>query len=286
MALLASVACAADETEVPQVSASTTNSSSSEATSETSPETSTSSTTTTSNETDDTSFPESGSFPGPGVDIGRRPECDPFDQDCPEGEKCVVYSTRGDAWDDNKCVPVLGEGQPGDPCTYSNSFESTDDCGQDSFCFNLIVDEEQQLVGQCKAFCTGNVNDPVCDEGQFCFLAPGIINLCQPTCDPLAQDCVGEADGCYWANGDFICLVTQTSGPGGACDQTNECPVGQACLDAYGLPACESSSCCSDFCDVQDPEACPDEVLECVNFFEQGTPEFEQSPNLGVCFAP
>ncbi len=36
--------------------------------------------------------------------------CDPWQQDCPEGNKCVSYQGE------YKCVPVLGDQAPGEPC--------------------------------------------------------------------------------------------------------------------------------------------------------------------------
>ena len=64
------------------------------------------------------------------------PACDPYMQDCPEGEKCVPMASPGsDAFDENKCVPVTGEGEPGDACAYGGVNEATDDCGPDSYCY-------------------------------------------------------------------------------------------------------------------------------------------------------
>lgn len=42
--------------------------------------------------------------------------CDLFGQDCPEGAKCTLVSEGGGWWSGTKCVPVTGDGQPGDAC--------------------------------------------------------------------------------------------------------------------------------------------------------------------------
>ncbi len=48
--------------------------------------------------------------------------CDVFKQDCPEGEKCSAYADDGGtSWNASKCVPVNGDGQPGEPCTVEGS---------------------------------------------------------------------------------------------------------------------------------------------------------------------
>src|SRR5262245_45731356 len=57
----------------------------------------------------------------PMTDVSAVAECDPFAQDCPEGEKCVAYGSTGGELDANKCVPITGSGMPGDPCIYGGN---------------------------------------------------------------------------------------------------------------------------------------------------------------------
>ena len=65
-------------------------------------------------ETDDgepasTSEPTGGDPTGPAADFGPGPvfACDPWLQDCPEGQKCNLYSTAGDqTLDGARCVPL------------------------------------------------------------------------------------------------------------------------------------------------------------------------------------
>src|SRR5690606_441875 len=58
---------------------------------------------------EDTSVTTGSFYAGPDIDFGSNSECDPFEQDCPEGEKCVAYASTGGNWDANKCVPINGD---------------------------------------------------------------------------------------------------------------------------------------------------------------------------------
>jgi hypothetical protein len=209
-------------------------------------------------------------------------DCDPWVQDCPSGEKCVAYSTTGSNWDANRCVAITGEGQQGDSCTYSGTADSIDDCGADSFCWNV----DAEGVGVCTAFCEGTVDDPVCGPDQGCTVAnDGSINLCLQSCDPLLQDCE-EGSVCFYDfGGDFVC--TFAGGEiltGGPCGFINDCAPGNVCLGAEALPECEGAACCGAFCSLSDP-ACATAGTECSSFFEEGTapPAYV---DVGVCIIP
>src|SRR5690242_2592745 len=143
----------------------------------------------------------------PMSDFGAVSECDPFAQDCPDGEKCVPYGSTGGNWDANKCVPVTGSGAAGDPCTYGGTVEATDDCDANTHCWD-VMDVDGMAVGVCTPFCTGTADDPICPPDTSCLIAnDGSINLCVSTCDPLLQDC-GSGLACFWANNGFNCIFT------------------------------------------------------------------------------
>lgn len=211
------------------------------------------------------------------------PSCDPFAQDCPEGEKCVPYGSTGGNWDANKCVPVNGSGAAGDACSYAGTIEATDDCGADSHCWD-VQDIDGQLVGVCTPFCAGTPNDPQCDPGTACLIAnEGTITLCIATCDPLLQDC-GDGLACFWGNNDFQCIfTTQEFATGEPCGYINDCAPGNTCLNADVLPDCQGAACCGSFCDLADPLC--GAGTECAAFFEEGMapPGYEQ---VGVCILP
>ncbi|PRP96533.1 hypothetical protein ENSA5_36090 [Enhygromyxa salina] len=222
-----------------------------------------------------------GFVPDDGDVVGVS-ECDPWTQDCPDGEKCVAYGSTGGNWDANKCVQVLGDGQPGDPCTYNGTVESTDDCGEDTWCWNVNEDN----LGTCTSLCTGSPDDPICEPGYGCSIAnEGSITLCLLACDPLLQDCPGT-DSCFYDfSGNFVCaFATQDLAEGETCGFINDCVGGTVCLAAEVHPECAGASCCAAFCDVSDP-TCLIAGTECQAFFEEGTapPGYE---DVGVCIIP
>src|SRR5690606_11833000 len=77
--------------------------------------------------------------------------CDPWVQDCLEGEKCVPYASDGNNWNANRCVMVKGDGQLGDTCTWDGIVEASDSCGSDSHCWD-VMDVDGQLQGVCTSF--------------------------------------------------------------------------------------------------------------------------------------
>ncbi|MFV8752836.1 ribulose phosphate epimerase [Nannocystaceae bacterium ST9] len=243
------------------------------------PSTSTTSTSSTTN--DDADFVTDTAEDGPWVD-----PCDPFAQDCPEGEKCVPYSSEGgSSWDSLKCVPVLGDHAAGEPCTYTGVVESTDDCDATSWCWN--TDENGE--GVCHAFCTGSEADPMCPPMSMCTISgSGVINICISTCDPVLQNCDDEALACYWIGNDFLCVnTTQDIPTGEPCGFVNDCAKGNVCVDAAMLPACADVSCCASFCEVGlgDAQCSSLPGTACVAFFEQGTAPAGLE-HVGVCLLP
>jgi hypothetical protein len=223
-------------------------------------------------------------YAGPSGDFGDVSKCDPFAQDCPEGEKCVPFSNNGGNLNANKCVPVLGEGHVGDPCISDGAVEATDDCDAKSVCHDLM-EVDGQLVGECAAFCTGNADEPTCDPGTACLIqGDGSVTLCIDTCDPLAQNC-DPGFGCYWSTVDFVCLFTTQDIPTGeACGYVNDCASGNYCADGSEVPGCEAPACCTSYCDLSQP-TCMLPGSECVAFFDEGMAPAGHE-NLGICLIP
>ena len=212
--------------------------------------------------------------------------CDPWSQDCPDGEKCVPYGSSGGAWDANKCVPVLGDRGVGEDCVYDGIIAATDNCDETSHCWDTI-DVDGELVGTCLAFCTGTPDDPMCAPGSVCLLSSeGSITLCIPTCDPLAQDC-DPGLACYWNHQGFNCIfTTEDIELGQPCGYINDCAAGLTCLSAEVMPDCEGASCCSSFCalDLGDAECAGLPGTVCSSFFpDEPVPGYE---NVGVCILP
>jgi hypothetical protein len=223
----------------------------------------------------------------PEYDVVEETGCDPYLQDCPDGEKCVPYGRNGGNWNASKCVPVLGDQAAGEPCTYAGTVESTDDCDATSFCWD-VVEIEGEAVGTCTPFCMGTPDEPECPEGSQCIIASdSSINLCIWQCDPILQDC-NEGLACYWASNGFNCIfTTQDIPPGEPCGFINDCVQGHVCVTFEVLPSCAGAACCSPWCDLDLGDQ-PCEVLPgttCASFFEQGMapPGYE---NVGLCIVP
>jgi hypothetical protein len=220
-------------------------------------------------------------------------ECDPWAQDCPEGEKCAWWAEEGEIPWDTKCTPLAPDPkQPGDTCTTEDHMVSgIDDCDVGSACYYWV--DLETLQGVCVPFCTGSPDDPTCeDPNATCMvLNGGAVILCLPSCDPLLQDCPG-GQACYLAFEEFVCM-TDVSGPdkgayGDPCMIIDACNPGLHCALADYVPGCEGSGgCCSPYCDTTAPNNCPGmtEGEECVPIWAEGEgpPEYE---HVGVCMLP
>ncbi len=215
-------------------------------------------------------------------DVTNEP-CEPLTQDCFPTHKCVPYATQpGTSFlDANKCMPILGDRQWGEPCMLSSFQEGQDDCDAEGFCWNLEW-EQGELHGTCVPFCLGSPQTLMCPLGWGCLFS-GAVSLCTKQCDPLLQDCPVEF-GCYWGGNNFQCLLTATPAfAGQTCDMVSECVPGLACVDKALVLACvgDDERCCTPWCDLDAP-ACPAQ-LECVAFFD---PDQQVPPSLtdvGVC---
>jgi hypothetical protein len=223
----------------------------------------------------------------PAFDFFEEQLCDSYAQDCPDGEKCVPYGSTGGNWDAFKCVPVLGDQKPGEPCHYSGVAEATDDCDATSACWD-VMDLDGEWIGSCAPFCTGTEDDPQCPDSPgcvdySCLIASFSINLCVHTCDPLAQDCSAGL-ACYWANNGFNCIFSTQDLPiGEVCAYINDCVGGSGCTESELLPNCAGASCCTPFCDpaaLVDP--CPELLAGtiCVEF------DVQSDCTIGRCLAP
>jgi hypothetical protein len=282
MATLGTAACSKD---VPSGSdGATTTSSSSTTIDDTSESGMVDTETSTDDGPDDTTLSTGSFYAGPEIDISLS-ACDPWLQDCPEGEKCVPYGSTGGNWNANKCVPVTGSGAAGDPCVYGGTVEATDDCGAGLYCWN-VVDVEGLPTGTCTPFCQGSPDEPQCEPGTSCLIAyDGSVNLCIATCDPVMQNC-DPGLACYWTSENFHCVFTTSDLPiGDACGFINDCVAGAACLDAALVPDCGGMGCCASFCDLDSLEPCPQPGTECSSFFEEGMAPPEYA-NVGVCVLP
>jgi hypothetical protein len=249
------------------------------------PSTSTSTSTSSSGDTSESGSGSQGEAEvSEGSGTGSSEECDLWAQDCPPGEKCMPWANDGgNAWNAAKCSSIQRDpDEIGESCTVQESGVSgIDSCEAGSMCFHVDADNE----GTCVAFCKGDETNPICDApDHVCPISgDGILNLCLPTCDPLAPDCA-QGDMCIPTHNEWFICAPDVSGDAGAdgdpCEFVNVCDPGLVCAPAEVLPDCEASGCCTPYCDLQAPDCAADEV--CVPYFEPGNapPGYE---NVGIC---
>ncbi len=234
---------------------------------------------------------ESGGFPCGFIcppDFIDPISCDTWDPHCVRGEKCMPWSNDGSStWNATRCSGIVEDPQAvGDPCVvYGSPYSGADNCDATSMCFDVDPDT---LEGTCHAFCGGDPSNPTCPGACDTCTATGdgVLNLCVPGCDPIAQDC-SSGSPCYFANGYFAC-VPDASGDGGAvgqpCETIDGCDPGLACISGAQVPGCDDAGCCVPYCVVGDPTPC--EALPgsaCVPLFPDGPPNACVAPDVGAC---
>lgn len=242
-----------------------------------------------------TSSPEQLTFlvaPDGGSCLVNCSQCNPFTQDCPEGNKCSPWANDGGtSWNATKCVPIDPDpDQPGDPCTVQVSGTSgIDSCDLHSMCWDVDVDT---LIGHCVPFCTGSPENTICPDGLTCIVAnEGNLPICLPSCDPLQQDCApGDVCISHPNEPGFVCIFDGSGDEGqsfDACDFANECDPGLLCNQPTAASECdfEAQGCCLPFCDLSLPVDCPGAMQTCQPAFEMGTAP-EGLENVGFCALP
>jgi hypothetical protein len=218
------------------------------------------------------------------------PECSPWTQDCPPGQKCVPFATEGsDAWDSARCSPIVADPDPvGEPCTVEKSGTSgLDTCVAGAMCWEV---DPETLEGICVGLCTGDEAVPLCEqEGTVCIIAnDGALPICLPTCDPVLQDCT-PGHTCYPFDDVFVCAPDDPNAMGGAgesCEAIAVCNPGLLCVQPELVPDCPSDvACCTPFCNVTDPMPPCLPGQACTPYYEPGmAPEgFE---DVGTCTLP
>lgn len=87
--------------------------------------------------------------------VADKPQCDIWNEDCPEGQKCMPWDSMNgaDTWNSTTCSPVnANPGQKGDECTVEGSSTSgIDSCDKHLLCWYL----NDMNVGTCISMCEG-----------------------------------------------------------------------------------------------------------------------------------
>lgn len=224
---------------------------------------------------------------------GLGVECDVWNQDCPDGQKCMPWvNDGGNAWNATKCTPVdANPKEPGDECQVEGDGKSgIDDCAPSAMCWNV-----EDGTGTCLAFCEGSPDAPTCsDPDTACSITnDGVLILCLPLCDPLLQDCQGINEACYPVGDRFQCAPDRSDDTGvygDPCESINSCDAGLFCTAATNVPGCTGAGCCSEYCDLSSPDGdaqCSgsDMGQTCQSFFAEGEvpPGYE---DVGGCGTP
>ncbi len=224
-----------------------------------------------------------------GQTTGPAPsDCNTYDQDCPLEEKCMPWANdAGDIWNALGCFPVETDPHvPGDACTVEGSGTSGyDNCDGTSMCWNVNLETNE---GVCEAFCEGSPDSPVCgDPLSTCVqYNDGVIALCLSICDPLLQNCPGPGI-CAPAVDGFACVPDASGGEpqvGDPCKFVNACGAGFLCAGADVLETCAGIACCTSFCDLGEPEFCPEPQV-CRPYFEKGSAPAGYE-DVGFCGSP
>ncbi len=222
-------------------------------------------------------------------------DCDPYDQDCPRGEKCTVWASDGGIFvNSTKCVPVSDDPRgTGEPCHVEGSLHSgIDDCDFGAVCWHV---DPETLDGACVPFCVRDGGWPTCEEpGWICPNEDSPVPVCFQLCNPSTQDCP-EGQGCYPLQGEWVCTLDASNGTGAygdRCGLLNQCDPGLVCVNPERLPPgqeCEDAvGCCTELCDLTDPAGdlqCSGaaEGQTCQPWDEEAEPSYE---NVGVCVLP
>ncbi len=237
--------------------------------------------------TPDTGSPDTGTMDSSMMDSSMMDssvtlpvtECDPFGDDCAEGEKCqfVIWNPDAAAGTDNTvfygCVPdSTGTKSAGIICdrqvevTPDNPDDVffVSDCAQGLFCWTTLDDGFER----CRPMC-GTDTAPDCTEGtEFCLTLNGdpFLGTCNPLsdCDPVVQSGCDTAEGCYvvgTTQGDLgaRCFDEPTADDAGTpppmrgepCMFINGCTPGNSCSgEILADGGTSDTALCREYCEV------------------------------------
>lgn len=294
--LLLALACTppsstSSDTSTDTTASTTTASTTPNATTSTTSTTTSTSTTDTPTSTSTTADPTS-TTDVPCLDPERCPPvCDTLLATCPEGQKCTGVKPGLDSpYTGTACVPdnAGAGGPPGGLCF--TGVDGTDTCDAAGMCLQFGTGE-----GACLGFCAGPPDAPTCaDPALVCARIDRLwpIDLCVPTCDPLAYDCPDAGLGkslmaCVPATLGFGCVLRgnlDAAADGEPCDNHRDCTGPALCAPTADVFGCaHPGGCCAAYCDTTDPASCPPGPGGhlCVPYTPPGAP-----PQLGLCTLP
>lgn len=130
-------------------------------------------------------------------------ECDLWDQDCPEGLKCMPVSLSSGgktaAFDATRCVDVSPDAMPaGSLCQVEGPpFGGQDNCSAGARCIWV----QESGVGLCVDLCSGSADAPTCPGGTICSIDDDVLSMFCPWGCERPADCPGP----FVCNSGAIC---------------------------------------------------------------------------------
>ena len=227
-----------------------------------------------------------GTTGGGGIDG----DCEIWEQDCPEGSKCMPVDSDADGiHDTSKCQPLVeSPKQVNDDCHVEGSPASgVDDCDVRAICWGV----NQANKGACVGMCMGSPDHATCPDGLQCDVSNGgNLILCVMPCDPLAPSCP-EGKVCIPGGEEKIFLCdTDASGDKGAygdeCEYVNVCDNGLMCISGTAVPGCPGQACCSEFCDLTEESMCTGQGQVCESVYDSPEDAPPGLEDVGVCVSP
>jgi hypothetical protein len=218
---------------------------------------------------------------GPSADAMVQ-QCDPVEQTgCGDGEKCAQVAIAEGA-EKTDCVPD-GDVAIGEACETGPLGEETgyDDCVAGAQCVNAI----------CRAICSSPPD--TCDDDFSCTFFVDLfddvmtaeVGVCSQVCDPIAQDCSLEGEGCYFSifdeEGQATCVATP--------DDSAKLGQGEECVINPASDLCFLNGCGAGFAPPPPLTALPDEVLTVCTSYCQPTDCYLIDPDgdgMGDLVAP
>ena len=221
---------------------------------------------------------------------GGDPSCSVWDQDCPDGDKCMPWANDGGGnWNATRCSPIDPNpvGEDAECMVEVGPTSGFDNCDAGLMCFYV---DSLTNIGTCVPFCTGDESNPMCeDPDDVCPIGgDSVLAVCLPTCHPLTPACPLD-QVCVPYSDRFLCAPSVgDAAHGDECNLVNECTSGHACVNGDTVSGCDRvPACCALHCDVN-----VDPALQCPGFpQEQCVPWYDPPDaaptraleNLGIC---
>lgn len=195
---------------------------------------------------------------GPPCSARTENNCDPaLDCGCPAGKRCGQLFESLNPWTVRTACIDVGTQSIGASCAVTTQ-TGADNCGSGAVC----------LSSGCQKLCHVGNPQSECSSTTVCLAVSGYfadrpgIGACQPTCDPLAQNC-SAGQGCFYDTHALIgvCATIQKDPYSGAigrqgdpCQAANSCERGTACLllDAKS----PTGNRCATYCDPSAADTC------------------------------